>query len=63
LNEGILLLPEQFLNLPRVISQQLRAVLAQFSYPAAAIPGVYFSFESQETVDRDFGGGLFSARR
>jgi hypothetical protein len=41
--------------------EQLRAVLVKASYPTTAIPGVYFSFESQETVDRDFGGSLYHA--
>jgi hypothetical protein len=36
--------------------QRLRAALLQAGYPADAVPLVGFSFESQETVNRDYGG-------
>jgi hypothetical protein len=37
--------------------ERLRAVLVQFSYPADAIPGVHFVFESRETAG--YGGDLY----
>jgi hypothetical protein len=39
-------------NLP----DQFRTMLVQFGYPAQNAPFVRFAFESQETVDREFGG-------
>jgi hypothetical protein len=39
--------------------ERLRAVLVQFSYPADAIPGVKFVFESRETVG--YGEDLYHA--
>jgi len=37
--------------------ERVRAALVQFSYPADAIPGVRFVFESRETVG--YGGDLY----
>ena len=42
------------------LQQQLRDALLQVGYPTAAVPLVGFAFESQETVDRDFGGSWYS---
>jgi hypothetical protein len=39
-------------NLPN----QFRTMLVQFGYPAQDAPFVRFAFESQETVNREFGG-------
>jgi hypothetical protein len=39
--------------------ERLRAVLVQFSYPADAIPGVRFVFESRESVG--YGEDLYNA--
>lgn len=36
--------------------QQFREVLVRVGYPPRAVPLVYFTIESQETVDRDYGG-------
>jgi hypothetical protein len=36
--------------------QQLSGVLLHVGYPADAVPFVHFRIESQETVDRDYGG-------
>lgn len=36
--------------------QRLTGVLLRVGYPADAVPFVPFRIESQETVDRDYGG-------
>jgi hypothetical protein len=36
--------------------QQLSGALLRVGYPADAVPFVHFRIESQETVDRDYGG-------
>ena len=36
--------------------QQLTGALLRVGYPADACPFVHFRIESQETVDRDYGG-------
>lgn len=36
--------------------QQFRNTLVRVGYPSDAIPAVKFRIESQETVDRDYGG-------
>jgi len=36
--------------------QQLSGALLRVGYPADAVPLVHFRIESQETVDRDYGG-------
>ena len=46
-----------------VLHQQLRDALLQAGYPPAAVPLVGFAFESQETVDRDFGGNWYYATK
>jgi hypothetical protein len=38
------------------LHQQLCNALVQAGYPSDAVPNVHFRFESQETVDRDYGG-------
>jgi hypothetical protein len=40
---------------PRLF-QQLTGALLRVGYPADAFPFVHFRIESQETVDRDYGG-------
>ncbi len=36
-----------------------RAIFSRVGYPSEAIPLIAFVFESQETVDRDYGGNWF----
>jgi hypothetical protein len=38
------------------IHEQFRAALVRAGYPTETIPVVHFGVQSQETVDRDFGG-------
>ena len=45
------------------LPQQLRDALLQVGYPTAAVPLVAFEIESQETVDRDFGGSWYYATK
>jgi hypothetical protein len=42
---------------------QFRQALLESGYPAESVQHVGFSFESQETVDRDFGGNWYYARK
>ncbi len=42
---------------------EFRLALLRSGYPAESVPLVSFSVESQETVDRDFGGNWFYARK
>jgi len=46
-----------------ILHQQFRDALLQAGYPPAAVPLVGFVFESQETVDRDFGGNWYYATK
>jgi hypothetical protein len=41
--------------------KQLRDTMLQAGYPPDAIPSVKFRIESQETVDRDYGGSWAEA--
>ena len=43
------------------LHQQLRDALLKVGYPISAIRFVFFIFESQETVDRDYGGSWHAA--
>jgi hypothetical protein len=36
--------------------EKFRSVLVRVGYPSEVIPAVKFRIESQETVDRDYGG-------
>ena len=45
------------------LHQQIRDALLQVGYPGAAVPLVALTFESQETVDRDFGGNWYYATK
>jgi hypothetical protein len=45
------------------LMDQLRQALLMSGYPAESVPLVSFSIESQETVDRDFRGNWFHARK
>ena len=45
------------------LKDRLRQALVDADYPATAIPKVGFHVESQETVDRDFGGNWYQARK
>ncbi len=45
------------------LRQSFRDVLLELGYPAEAVPLVGFAFESQETVDRDFGGNWYYATK
>jgi hypothetical protein len=47
----------------QALIDQLRQALLTCGYPAESVPLVGFSIESQETVDRDFGGNWFYARK
>jgi len=47
----------------QALIDQLRQALLTCGYPAECVPLVAFSIESQETVDRDFGGNWFYARK
>jgi hypothetical protein len=51
------------LRADRALEAELRAALHDLGYPAAAIPAVGFAFESQQTVDRDYGGNWWHAVR
>lgn len=42
---------------------RFRASILAAGYPAESVPLVSFSIESQETVDRDWGGNWFYARK
>jgi hypothetical protein len=42
---------------------QFRHELLKVGYPAEAVPLVGFAFESQETIDRDFGGSWYHAMK
>jgi hypothetical protein len=42
---------------------QFREAMLRVGYPAESVPLVGFSFESQQTVDRDFAGNWFYARK
>lgn len=43
--------------------RQLRDALLRAGYPLASVPYVGFAFESQETVERDFGGNWYHATK
>ncbi|WP_183204088.1 hypothetical protein [Brevundimonas lenta] len=43
------------------VAARFREILAEEGYPPAAIPDVGLAFESQETVDRVFGGNWWHA--
>lgn len=45
------------------LTNELRDALRRSGYPAESVPHVGFSIESQETVNRDFGGSWFYARK
>jgi len=45
-----------FLRQDPEIHQQVRKALARAGYPTDTAPVVHFGIESQETVDRDYGG-------
>jgi hypothetical protein len=45
------------------LMNRMREALRDSRYPANAISAVTFSIESQQTVDRDFGGNWFYARK
>ena len=47
------------LNGDAQLLEQFRQVLLQVGYPAESVPLVGFAFESQETIDRDFGGSWY----
>ena len=47
----------------QALIDQLRQALIACGYPEGSVPLVSFSVESQETVDRDFGGNWFYARK
>jgi hypothetical protein len=38
------------------IHKQFRDALVKAGYPPATVPVVHFAIQSQETVDRDYGG-------
>ena len=46
----------------RNLYQQFCEALAHAGYPSDAIPSVRFRIESQETVDRDYGGSWHEER-
>ncbi|SNS29645.1 hypothetical protein SAMN05421770_101384 [Granulicella rosea] len=43
--------------------EQMRQEFVDAGYPADSVPLIAFSIESQETVDRDFGGSWWTARK
>lgn len=45
------------------LRHKFRSILLELGYPAEAVPLVGFAFESQETVDRDFGGNWYHATK
>jgi hypothetical protein len=47
----------------QALMDQLRQALLTCGYPAESVPLVGFSIESQETVERDFAGNWFYARK
>jgi hypothetical protein len=42
------------------LQQQFRDALVEAGYPSSAVPSIVFTFESQETVDRDFKGSWWN---
>jgi len=42
---------------------EFREALLKANYPADAVPDVGFAFESDETVERDYNGSWFQARK
>ena len=49
------------LRADRALEAELRGALRDLGYPEAAIPEVGFAFESQQTVNRDYGGNWWHA--
>jgi hypothetical protein len=47
----------------REFERAMRQAVLDAGYPVDAVPLVGFSIESQETVDRDFGGNWYYARK
>ena len=45
----------------RALIAEFRTILLNLGYPPAAVPDVGFTFESNETVDRDHGGNWWYA--
>lgn len=45
------------------IGQQMRALILDSGYPSDVVPILGFSIESKETIDRDFGGNSWFARK
>jgi len=45
------------------VSDRFRQILAAEGYPASVLDEVNFTFESQETVDREFGGNWWYAQK
>ncbi len=46
-----------------LLRDRFRQALVDADYPASAIPRVGFDVQSQQTVDRDFGGDWYQARK
>jgi hypothetical protein len=49
------------LRLDHSLIEELRSALLAVGYPASSVPFVHFFIESQETVDRDYGGSWHEA--
>jgi hypothetical protein len=43
------------------LHKEFRDALARVGYPTNTVPVVHFGIESQETVDRDYGGSWYQA--
>ncbi len=46
-----------------LLRERFRQALVNADYPVAAIPRVGFNVQSQQTVNRDFGGDWYQARK
>jgi len=52
---------ETFFVKTRDIHKEFRDALVKAGYPAETHPVVHFGIQSQETVDRDYGGSWYEA--